>query len=199
MSRSPLALLLMPAIAAMAQTDSSPPPAPPSALSAPTASVEHPRAVSSATAALLNAARPKISPLPPAEKKSAEELPDLRETDRPRNDIIRLPKYLVQEPRPPVFRERDFLDEAGRIALGMKRYPGLGMFPLSSLNGATALQMLQEDARLEDMAAFKDLIRTAGVSDPAARDKLKNLWLQTYQRDNSWVTQRKTSWSSSKW
>jgi len=195
MSRPPLALLLVSAVAAMAQPASSSPGATAPSGSAPS---ERPRAVSSATAALLSAALPKIAPAKPAESAPAAEPPDLRDVDKPRNTIVRLPKYVVREPRRPVFRERDFLDEAGRIALGMKRYPGLGAFPLSALNAPTALLMLQEDERLEDMTAFNDLIRTAGVSDPATRGKLRDLWQQTYLRDNSWVTQRKTSWAGSK-
>jgi hypothetical protein len=58
--------------------------------------------------------------------------------------------------------------------------------------------MTQEEERLEDMTAFNDLIRTAGVSDPATRNKLKVLWQQTYLRNNSWVVQRGVSWAESK-
>ena len=157
------------------------------------------RVISPEVAAQLAASRPKFSPIaPPATSKPEAEPPDLRDTDKPRNEIIRLPKFMVREPKPPVFRERDFLDEAGRIALGMKRHPGLGAFPFAGLNAPIALQMLQEEARLEDMAAFNDLIRTAGVNDPAARGKLRNLWRQTYLRDNSWVVQRGVSWAEAK-
>lgn len=190
-----------------AQSDATPPPAPDSTVSPLTPVVPKPtlafptpeRAISSTTADKLAAARPKLPPLVQrAAPKPAGELPDLRETDKPQNGIVRLPKFMVREPKPPVFRERDFLDEAGRIALGMKRHPGLGAFPFAGLNAPIALQMLQEEARLEDMAAFNDLIRTASVNDPAARGKLRDLWRQTYLRDNSWVVQRGVSWAEAK-
>ena len=56
------------------------------------------------TAALLGVIVPKVTPPAPADAKPPEEAPDLREIDRPRNGIIRLPRFLVQEDRPPVFR-----------------------------------------------------------------------------------------------
>ena len=194
MKRYPLALMLVSAALAAAEPASPPVKETPAAPTPPTP----PRAVSSSTSDLLKSALPKNTFVKPPEKKPETELPDLRDLDKPRNEIVRLPPYLVRERRPPVFRARDFLDEAGRIALGMKRHPGLGAFPLSRLNAPTALLMTQEEERLEDMTAFNDLIRTAGVSDPATRDKLKVLWQQTYLRDNSWVVQRGVSWAESK-
>ena len=40
-------------------------------------------------------------------------LNDLRDIDKPRNGIIRLPNYTVQEKKPPVFRERDIYTREG--------------------------------------------------------------------------------------
>lgn len=205
MSRPPLALLCFLAamvVASNTVAQTTPSPSPTAQTPAPTNSAAsapaRPRTVSPELVSRLAATAPKFVAPQSIEQAPNGEPPDLRETDRPRNDIVRLPKYLVQEPRPPVFRARDFLDEAGRIALGMKRHPGLGAFPFAGLNAPIALQMLQEEARLEDMAAFNDLIRTAGVNDPAARGKLRNLWRQTYLRDNSWVVQRGVSWAEAK-
>lgn len=192
MSRCPLALLFASAAVAVAQS-ASPPATDPAPIAA-----KPSRVVSSTMADTLKAALPKSAFVKPPENTPAADAPDLRETDKPRNAIVRLPPYLVRERRAPVFRARDFLDEAGRIALGMKRHPGLGAFPLSRLNARTALLMTQEEERLEDMTAFNDLIRTAGVDDPATRAKLKVLWQQTYLRNNSWVVQRGVSWAESR-
>ncbi|MCF7689921.1 MAG: hypothetical protein K9N01_16640, partial [Cephaloticoccus sp.] len=49
------------------------------------------RAVSSGVAAALAAGRPKYDPPKPVEKKPEEDGVDMREIDKPRNQIIRLP------------------------------------------------------------------------------------------------------------
>eukprot|EP01035_Chromulina_nebulosa_P038557 gene38557-52084_t len=38
-------------------------------------------------------------------KKAEEEAADLRDTDKPKNQIVRLEKYVVKEERPPIFTE----------------------------------------------------------------------------------------------
>ncbi len=146
------------------------------------------RPVSAGVAAALAAAMPKYDPPKPVEPKPEEELSDLRETDRPRNSIIRLPDYVVQEKKPPVFRERDLRSGAERRAFAMKTYAGLNLGPLGGMNKNVAVLMLQEEERKEDIVAFSDLARTGSIDDPQAGRYYKKLSDQTYTRSNEWAS-----------
>ena len=121
------------------------------------------RVVSEGVAAALAAGMPKYNPPKPVEPKNEEDLPDLREIDKPRNQIIRLPDYVVREKRPPVFRERDINTTQGLAALAKKRYfsetaQALNRFriPLFGMGQeAYASMMLAEQERLDNMAGLK--------------------------------------------
>lgn len=121
------------------------------------------RVVSEGVAAALAAGMPKYDPPKPVEPKNEEDLPDLREIDKPRNQIIRLPDYVVREKRPPVFRERDINTAKGLAALAKKRYfsetaQALNRFtiPLFGMGQeAYASMMLAEQERLDNMASLK--------------------------------------------
>jgi len=122
------------------------------------------RVVSEGVAAALAAGMPKYNPPPkPTEPRNEEDLPDLREIDKPRNQIIRLPDYVVREKRPPVFRERDINTAKGLAALAKKRYfaetaQALNRFtiPLFGMGQeAYASMMLAEQERLDNMASLK--------------------------------------------
>jgi hypothetical protein len=177
---------------------SAPPPLPAAEVatpSVPTATDPAParaRPVSPQAAALLGVIVPKHIPPALADAKSPEEAPDLRETDRPRNTIIRLPKYLVQEDRPPVFRERDILTAAAKINLMMKRNPGLRYVPLWQLNRGIALFMYQEQQRLDDIAETTELARLISFSDPAAGQKAQSQVQEMFMRwaDLTWHSSR---------
>src|SRR6266545_2937329 len=93
------------------------------AKSAPTS--EKPRAISPTTAAHLAAAAPKFQPAPAKPAESTEPPPDLREIDKPRNAIIRLPRYLVEEDKPTVLKERTVMTPQARLDLALKKHPGL--------------------------------------------------------------------------
>lgn len=137
------------------------------------------RAISPELAASLAAAMPKFTPPKPVEKKPDAELPDARDTDKPKNEIVRLPKYVVREPKAPIFRERDINTPQGLSNLAMKRYitetdrvlNRWNLFGTQSSSGvdattARALQMYADDERLKNMADLKD---DAGLV--SARDK----------------------------
>ena len=65
------------------------------------------RVISPEVAAALAAAAPQYAPPPPKPvPKPEDELPDARETDKPANGIVRLPKYLVLEKKPAILSER---------------------------------------------------------------------------------------------
>lgn len=127
-----------------------------------------PRTVSSATAAMLAASMPKFDPPKPAPKPEPVKEVDLRDIDKPKNGIIRLPKYVVHGEKPPIFREEDLYTKRGLTGLAMHRYAGLNIGPLSGLNAPIALEMYREDERLQSMS---DLAETAhamsrGGDDP---------------------------------
>jgi hypothetical protein len=134
-----------------------------SATTTPAATPRRTRAVSAAVAAALAAEMPKYAPPKPAAPEAEEDLTDQRDIDKPRNQIIRLPDYVVREKRPPVFRSRDINTTKGLGELALKRYfsetgralnrftlPLIGMSP-----EAYALMLYAEDERLENIAGLK--------------------------------------------
>lgn len=177
------AALTAPAVQAQTAESSPANPAPAAPVTDPAAPApDRMRALSPATAARLAEKMPKFAPAKPAEPpptspviadaKTTEPSPDLRDLDRPRNTIIRLPSYLVLDDKPPVFKERHLRTPKGRLDLALKRYPGLrfGSLPIFSNNG-WALAMLEEDHRLERKAEMEDLVTL--VTDPTDRAKAK--------------------------
>lgn len=139
------------------------------------------RAISGEVAAALSAAMPKYDPPKAVEPPPEEELADLRETDRPRNKIIRLPEYVVQEKKPPVFTDRDLRSTADRAT---KLFPGLN---LSGLNKNVAGEMLWEQERKENMLAFADLASVGSAANPEQQRYYKKLSNETYIRSNEAV------------
>ena len=139
--------------------------------------------MSNEVAATLAAGMPKYHPPKPVEPKPEEDEPDLRETDKPRNAIIRLPKYVVTEPKPPVFRERDLHTKSEMADFGLQRHAGLKFGNLGGANQPIALLMYQEQERLDNMADLKDDARTAQRSgDSAAADHILRESTRTYLR-----------------
>lgn len=173
------------------------------AQSAPAAAT-HPDAIKSADAANTTSARPKRERTgvaaalaaslpkynPPPKPNPEDEDVDLRDVDKPRNGIIRLPKYTVQEKKPPVFRERDLFNRAGFADLAKRRYltgayRALNSFyiPLFSTSPEEhALAMYEEDERLKNMADLKDNARTVSRSDRADAAAVQDLADDAYMR-----------------
>ena len=134
-----------------------------------------PRAVSPETAAKLAAVAPKFVPPTPAEEKPAA---DLRDTDKPKNGIIRLPAYLVREPKMRELKQRELLTPKGKLDLALKRHPGLRFNPLFFLgsNDGIARAMLEEEDRLERLAEMADLLSLMRYSDtPMDPDTKRNV------------------------
>ena len=155
------------------------PPEPEPAATAPA----RPRAISPAIAAQLSAAVPKFDATAAAAKPAAERAPDLRETDKPRNTIIRLPNYVVQEEKPPVFKERELYTPRARLELALKRHPGLRFGNIWIFrNDGVALAMLAEEERLERKREFEDLVGLMRYSDPATHATAKREVEQGFMR-----------------
>lgn len=91
-------------------------------------------------------------------------------SDQPRNKIIRLPKYVVEADRPPIFKEREILTKQALAELAVRRY--LSRFDSKVLNRFTlpiigvspearAMAMYEEDVRLENISELKDAAESA--------------------------------------
>lgn len=80
---------------------------------------------------------------------------DLRDVDKPRNEIIRLPKYTVEAVRPPVFKERNLYTKDALAKLAAQRYLGAGQglnrFQIGTSGQNIAMQMYWDDERLRNM------------------------------------------------
>jgi len=111
---------------------------------------------------------PKYDPPKPVKPTPQAEQPDLREIDKPKNGIIRLPKYVVRSEVPPIFREQDLYTKEGLNGVALKRYAGLNLGNFGDLNAPIALQMYQEDERLKSMADLDDTARTMSRGGDAA-------------------------------
>jgi hypothetical protein len=122
-----------------------PPPAPP----------YQPHVVSSEMAAKLASVAPRFTP--PAALARKDPVVESHDADKPRNGIVRLPRYLVLETRIPDFPQRRMLTPLGRVDLALKRHPGLKFGPLAFLNNGIGLAMLEEEERLERLAEMNDL------------------------------------------
>ncbi len=153
------------------------------------------RAISPEVAAQLAASAPKYTPAPPKPApapKVEESLVDMRDVDKPRNNIIRLPKYIVREATPPVFTERAINTQKGLTAIAMSRYisetdRALNRFTIPLFGTSAekrAMTMYAEDERLNNMAEMKDTARAAAQSDPAQGSYILRESQKTYMRTN---------------
>ena len=154
------------------------------------------RAISPDVAAALAAGMPKYNPPKPVEK--SEEDIDIREVDKPRNQIIRLPEYVVREKKPPVFRERDIYTQKGLRELARMRYlsetgQALNRFhiPLFGMGAdAYALMRYEEEARLRNISDLNETARDVSLTDPENAKAIREATRDTYARENP-ITYRK--------
>ena len=129
---------------------------------------------------------PKYSP--PKPPPPPQPVVDLRDIDKPKNTIKRLPKYVVHARTPPVFREQDVNTPAGLAAIGLKKYGGLNLSPI--LNQNIAKQMIQDDERTANMADLTDSandIARGTKSDAAESEFIKKESADTYMRQEDWT------------
>jgi hypothetical protein len=195
MSRYPAVLTILAALggAALSATGQPANPAaarPPTGASAPAgpAADSSSRPESAEVAAELAIGMPKYDPpKPPPPPTPEEQQADLRDLDKPKNGIVRLPAYMVHEPRPTVFREWDLYSKEGLARLALQRYRGLGLMPFAGMNKLIATELYEADERLQNMA---DLDATAQAmargGDKSESEYVKRISQDTYMRGIDW-------------
>lgn len=150
-----------------------------------------PRAISPEVAAQLSANTPKYAPPAPAPKPTPDgELPDMREIDKPRNTIIRLPSYIVREPKPPVLSERAVHTDKGLADIAVRRFISefdralnrLSLPLFGSSVESRAMLMYDEEERLANMRDLNESVRMISASDQAAGTYIKREVDRTYMR-----------------
>ena len=145
--------------------------------------LRHPRVMSSTVAGALANSMPKYDPPKPLAPKPEEESPDLRDTDKPKNTIVRLPTYVVKEEKPPIFTERQMHTKKELAEIAMKRYAGLRFGNVFGLNEPIALLMYQEQERLDNMAELAEDAKNARNSgDSAGADSIARERDRAYYR-----------------
>lgn len=138
--------------------------------------------ISSSLASTIQASLPKYQPPPPppppepdehvelASPDGATEGMEAEAVDQPKNKIIRLPRYVVEADRPPVFKESEIHTKSGLGKLAAARY--LSSLDRNVLNRFTlpiigitpeqrALMMYQEDERLQNISDINNSARSA--------------------------------------
>jgi hypothetical protein len=140
------------------------------------------RSVSPGVAQALDMGRPRFNP--PTPTPVTTDVPqDMRTVDKPRNDIPRLPSYIVRDSRPAVFRNRDLYTTDGLVSLSYKLHPGLGIGNLAGLNDAPAYETFLEDERLANIADLTDTARSvAAGGDKAEGEYILQETQDTYMR-----------------
>jgi hypothetical protein len=128
------------------------------------------RSVSPEVAEALSLDMPKYNPPTPTPV-TTNEPQDMREVDKPKNEIKRLPSYIVHDSRPPVFRDRDLYTKDGLVSLSYKLHPGLGIGNLGGLNDAPAYEIFLEDERLANIADLNDTAKAIATGGDLAEGK----------------------------
>lgn len=144
-----------------------------------------PRPISAETTAKLAASTPKFDPAVHGKlNQAAEPLPDLREIDKPRNTIIRLPPFVVQEKKATnIPTKREVQTEKDRREVTLNRYPGLKLGNFFGLNEGWAYAMMAEEERLEKKREYEDMVTLLRFGDPAMEKKVKKEVESAFQRE----------------
>jgi len=148
----------------------------------PAAEDDNGRAVSSRIAADLNLGMPKYAPPTPTPAAKTEPQ-DMRDIDKPKNEIHRLPQYVVRESRPLVFRNRDLYTTEGLANLSFTNHPGLRLGNIFGLNSGIAYQMYLDEQRLANMDDLTDTARAmARGGDKAESQYILQASQETFMR-----------------
>ena len=137
----------------------------------------------------------KYQPPPPPKAQDDDEV-DLRDIDKPKNDIIRLPKLTVTAKKPEVFTDRTLYTHDQLKTLAMARYLGaldkkllnkwtfadIGL-SIGATNADRAMQMYLDDERLQNMDTAQRQITTAQAAGNAdAAQQMKSQYYDMFLR-----------------
>lgn len=163
---------------------------------APATNSEEPRrrAISSEAATALSAAMPKyseVTPRPAQKRLEEEEKVDMRDVDKPRNNIPRLNPVIVRERKPAILSERAVTTDKGLEDIAVRRYISemdrvLNRFNIPFVGASMqsrAMAMYEEDERLKNMSDLKANAVDAAKSDPSAGQYILRQTNQTYMRN----------------
>ena len=125
------------------------------------------RTISPGLAAALSDSMPRYAKPSPTPTPLPENT-DMQDIDHPKNEIKRLPSYVVRETRPPVFRARDLYTSDELINMSFKAHAGLNFGNILGLNSGAAYQMYLEDQRKENMDDMTDLAHAMSRGGDAA-------------------------------
>lgn len=133
---------------------------------------------------------------PPPPPKPEEEDVDLRDVDKPRNEIIRLPKYVVESERPAVFSERNLYSKEMLRRLALQRFTSefsrnfLNRYHLfGRADEAYAMMEFEAEERAKNMAEMEDRVSMYRVSgDKAEADSLEDDTQRTFMRRTDYST-----------
>lgn len=167
-----LALSFAGALTGHSQTSPTPTPTavrPPVEVSGPTERVS--RTTADAVSSRFSYQTPK-----PAEPKAPEPV-----EEEPKNGIVRLPSYIVEGYRPPVFSERDINTNKGLSDVAVRRYLGevgtaLNSFSLPFFGMSKeqyAMMRYEEEERLRNMKETNESIYLLRQTDPVGAERLK--------------------------
>jgi hypothetical protein len=157
------------------------------------------RALSAKTSAAISAGF-KYTPPPPPKPESVEEV-DLRDVDKPKNEIVRLPRYVVTAKKPEVFTDRTLYTQDELKKLAMARYltpldrgvlnKWTGSLRLNSWttagfgssNEERAMQMYYEDERLRNMSAMSgDILNLRAAGEGERADQTQSDYYNMFLR-----------------
>lgn len=190
-----LFLVLMTSAGLSAQTPAPAPAVPETQPAAPETQPTPPkrqRAISSDLANQLAASMPKYNPPKPKESEPEKAPAEAAPEEQPKNQIIRLPRVVVEGQRPPVFKENEVHTEKGLADLAVKRYfneTGLALnrfrLPLIGMTKEQyAMMLYEEDERLRRLGEAKDNISILRQTDPDAAAELEDDVNSTFIRSS---------------
>jgi hypothetical protein len=134
------------------------------------------RPSSSAMAANISSRMPAYSPELSAPRVASSSA-DLRDSDKPKNQIPRLTvdmmqRYVVREPRPLELRRRDMYTTAALIDLSFKEHPGLRIGNIFNLNAKAAYNKIMDEERFADRQDLVDTTVTMAIAGDSEEMRL---------------------------
>ncbi|HVW19872.1 MAG TPA: hypothetical protein VHC86_01545 [Opitutaceae bacterium] len=149
-----------------------------------------PRIQSGEIAGALVNSLPKYTPPPPAAPGAK---PAAAAEPQPRNGIIRLPKVVVRQEKPPVFNEKQLYTPKSLEDIEIQRYTGLDpakmpgvAAPITRFMFSDYAKQMQADAdRQQNISDSSDMARAAALSgDPGESEYIKRVSNETFIRDS---------------